>query len=263
MTRPIGFRQFLGVAIVVAAALGGRAATAEPLRLVTFPAPPFTNLSDDKAPGLSVEVLRQVLAAMGRDVLLEEFPLSRGLMMVKRGERDGIFNAVSTRERLKTYHYPEEPLTRERWVFFIRTADAGRLKFSSLDDLVGHSIAVRKGTADLFSPSTNSHEMWAFMREHPDSIVEATDLTNAFRMLVAGRVDYVMTNLAIGMQEIAATSLSGRIEPLLSRSAIETSYYICFSKARVEPTFVEAFSHALKQFKETEAFQAIYRKYFP
>ena len=34
-------------------------------------------------------------------------------------------------------------------------------------------------------------------------------------------------------------------------------------KARVEPALVDAFSQALKQFKQTEAFQAIYHKYFP
>jgi polar amino acid transport system substrate-binding protein len=57
--------------------------------------------------------------------------------------------------------------------------------------------------------------------------------------------------------------LSGKIEPLLSRSAVEGGAYVCFTKGRVSPAFVEAFSSALKRFKQTEAYQAIYRKYFP
>ena len=44
---------------------------------------------------------------------------------------------------------------------------------------------------------------------------------------------------------------------------MEDSYRVCFSKARVDPAFVDAFSRALKDFKQTEAFQAIYRKYIP
>jgi polar amino acid transport system substrate-binding protein len=38
--------------------------------------------------------------------------------------------------------------------------------------------------------------------------------------------------------------------------------YVIFSKKRVSPEFVDAFSAALQQFKQTENFQAIYRKYF-
>lgn len=57
--------------------------------------------------------------------------------------------------------------------------------------------------------------------------------------------------------------LSGKVEPILSRDVMEENLYVCFTKGRVSPAFVEAFSHALKQFKKTEAFQAIYHKYFP
>ena len=65
------------------------------------------------------------------------------------------------------------------------------------------------------------------------------------------------------MRGIAAIRLSGKIEPLLSRSVMEDGLYVCFSKARVSPSLVDAFSRALMEFKQTEAFQAIYHKYFP
>jgi ABC-type amino acid transport substrate-binding protein len=46
--------------------------------------------------------------------------------------------------------------------------------------------------------------------------------------------------------------------------AAGSAYFVMArSKARVSPSLVEAFSRALKQFKQTEAFQVIYRKYFP
>jgi polar amino acid transport system substrate-binding protein len=65
------------------------------------------------------------------------------------------------------------------------------------------------------------------------------------------------------MWDIAAMGLPAKVEPLSSRSVIEDGEYVCFSKARVSPLLVDAFSRALKQFKQTEAFQAIFHKYFP
>ena len=89
-------------------------------------------------------------------------------------------------------------------------------------------------------------------------MVETNGTTESLRMLAAGRVDYAVANLELGRNNIASLGLSGKIEPLLSRGVIEDGIYVCFSKARVSPSLVDAFSRALKQFKQTEAFQAIY-----
>jgi polar amino acid transport system substrate-binding protein len=263
MTRPIGFRGFLCAAIAVVWALAGRASPAEPLRLVTgLKELPFEDLDDSKAPGFSVEVLRQVFAAMGQDASFEAFPRNRSWTMVARGERDGIFSESRSSERERICSFPEEPLKQERWVFFIRTADVGKLKFSSFDDLIGHDVAVHGPVPGLFEQPTASPELWKFLREHHNMFETPGGGAN-FRLLAAGRVDYTVVNLSIGMRDIARMGLSREIEPLLSRSVIDDGIYLCFSKARVSPSLVDAFSRALKQFKQTEAFQAIYRKYFP
>ena len=73
VARPKRFRGFLCATIAVLWALSGQASPAEPLRLVADFAPPFEDLSDEKAPGFSVEVLKQVFAAMGQDVSFEAF----------------------------------------------------------------------------------------------------------------------------------------------------------------------------------------------
>jgi polar amino acid transport system substrate-binding protein len=255
MARLIGFRGLLCIPIAVVWALSGRAAPAEPLRLVTYLLPPFSNLHNHDAPGFSVEVIGQVFAAMGREATFEEFPLTRGWSIVIHGERDGMFVTLPTSARAPFCNFADEPLSQERWVLFVRTTDVGRLKFSSFDDLVGHDIAV----AGLY----RWPELGKLLREHPDNFVEASDPPMTFRMLAAGRVDYAMANLAVGIQEIAEMGLSGKIEPLLSRSVKEDGYRVCFTKARIDPAFVDAFSRALRKFKQTEAFQAIYRKYFP
>ena len=80
-------------------------------------------------------------------------------------------------------------------------------------------------------------------------------------MLVAGRVDYTIMDLGLAKSEIPALGLSGKIEPLLSRSVADHEVSVCFTRARVSPAFVDAFSRALKKFKQTATFRAIEHKY--
>lgn len=262
MARLIGLQVLLCATIAVVCAFSGDASAAEPLRLVTERLLPFEDLDNDKAPGFSVEVLRQVFAALGTDVTFQASPFNRDWMMIVRGEADGVFTVFRTSERERICSFPDEPLGRSRIVLFVRTADIGTLKFSSFDDLVGHDVAVRGPVPGMFQTPTVPPEMWQFLHEH-HNMVETNGTAEGLRMLAAGRVDYAVVNLSSGMGEVAAMGLSGKVEPLLSRSVSEGGVYVCFTKARVAPAFVEAFSRALKQFKQTDAFQTIYRKYFP
>jgi polar amino acid transport system substrate-binding protein len=257
MAKPIGgwFRGFLGMAFAAAWALGGPASTAAPLLLVTDQLIPFENLSDAEAPGYSTEVLKHVFAAMGQQASFEEFPWARALELVFRGERDALFTALRNDERARFCYFPDEPLLREKWVFFVRAGDAGKLKFSAFDDLVGHDIAVQRGSA--VSP-----EFWNFVHQHRNFAETASGEAN-FLMLEAGRVDYAVASFDQGMRLIGSLGLYGKIQPLLSRSLKEGDMYAIFSKERVSPAFIDAFSNALHQFKQTEAFRAIHRKYFP
>jgi polar amino acid transport system substrate-binding protein len=257
-----GFRRFAYAIIAVVSLLSGGASPAEPLRLVTDVLLPYEDLKDDKAPGFSVEVVRRVFAAMGQDASIENLPWSRAWLTVYRGESDGMFTVLRSSERERICVYPDEPLRQEKWLLFVRTADVGRLKFSSFDDLIGHDVAVHGPVRGLFEQPTVSPELWTFLREH-HNMVETIGGSTSLSMLAAGRVDYVYMNLATGTRNVAAMGLSGKIEPLLSGSMTEEGYYVCFSKARVSPALVDAFSNALKQFKQTEAFRAISRKYFP
>jgi polar amino acid transport system substrate-binding protein len=248
-------RAVLGVAFAVAVELAGQPSIAAPLRLVTDQWVPYKNLSDAVAPGFSTEVLRGVFASMKQEASFEEFPWARAAQLVFRGERDALFTAFYNEERARFCHFPKEPLARDKWIFFVRTAGARRLRFSSFEDLVGHQIAVLRGAS--ISP-----EFWDFVRQHHNIVETASDEAN-LRMLEAGRVDYVVASFVNGMRLIRSLGLEGKIEPLLSRSLKEDNLYVIFSKERISPAFVAAFSDALRRFKQTEAFRAIYRKYFP
>ena len=104
---------------------------------------------------------------------------------------------MRTSERERICSFPDEPLVQERWVLFVRTADVGKLKFSSFDDLVGHDVAVRGTVPGVFEQPIVSPELWKFLREH-HNMVETNGNIEGLRMLAAGRVDYAVVNLQPG-----------------------------------------------------------------
>jgi polar amino acid transport system substrate-binding protein len=264
MPRQIGFPILLCETVVALWALAGQALAAEPLRLVTADyLGPGQFAVDGSVPGFPREVLSRVFAAMGQDVSFEAVPPNRSWTMIVRGQRDGMLAVLRSRERARICRFPDEPLSQNSWVFFVRTADIGSLKFLSNEDLVGHDVAIHESVPPgSFEHPELSPELWAFLRDHHNA-VETGGTTESLRMLAAGRVDYAVLNLSLGMENIARLGLSGKIQPLLSRSVVEVGVYVCFTKARVSPDFVDAFSSALKQFKRTEAFRDIYHKYYP
>jgi polar amino acid transport system substrate-binding protein len=255
MARPIDLRGFLCAAVAVVWALSGRASPAEPLRLVIPEV-----LDDARAP--SFEVYRQVFAAMGQEVSIESFPSKRAWMMIVRGEREGMPNVIRTSERERFCSFPDEPLRKNGWVFFVRTADVGKLKFSSFDDLVGHDVAVNQAIPQGSEQPPVFPEPWKLLREH-NNLIETDSNIESLRMLGAGRVDYALMGLGLGRYYIARMGLSGEIEPILSPRVMDGDVSVCFSKARVSPSLVDAFSRALKQFKQTDAYKAILNKYVP
>ena len=255
---PDAMTKLVPMLLAAAFALGGAfapPASAAPLRLVTDEWIPYEHLSDPAAPGFSTEVLQRVLAAMGEESDFEELPWARAADLVFGGERDAIFTAFYNEERAQFCYFPGEPLAHDKWVFFVRSADAGSLRFSSFDDLVGHQIAVLRGAS--ISP-----EFWEFVGRHRNVTQTASD-ENDFRLLEAGRVDFVVASYVNGTRLVASLGLDGKVEPILSRSLAEDDLFVIFSKKRVAPAFVAAFSDALRGFKQTAAFASIYRKYFP
>jgi polar amino acid transport system substrate-binding protein len=260
-TRLTGFRG-LCIAIAAAWALGGQASTAAPLQIVTEQhSHRVRSLSDAEGPSFSTEILRQVFAAVNREVSFEDLPWSRALKMVFRGERDAVYPAMYTNERARFCYFPDEPLLAPvKWVFFVRAADTEKLRFLSFDDLVGHDIAMRGALLGGLRDTAVSPELGNFLRQHRN-FIETDTAEAAFRMLEGGRVDYAVATFDQGMRLIGSMGLSGKVEPLSSRSLNEANMYIVFSKARVSPAFVDTFSRALHQFKQTDKFRELYRTF--
>jgi polar amino acid transport system substrate-binding protein len=130
-----------------------------------------------------------------------------------------------------------------------------RLAFHSLADLDGRTVGVVRGAA--VSP-----EFWDFVKSHRN-YEEAVDDDEDFRKLLAGRIDYVVASYANGMLERRRLQNGDLIQPLPGAVLKEDAMYLIFSKRTVSPELVNAFSKALRQFKQTGEFRAIFQRYFP
>jgi hypothetical protein len=84
------------------------------LRLVTdLYLGPSEALADDNAPGVAVEVFRQVFAPLARRIY-RGLPPNRVWRMLLRGKRDGMFTTLRTAERERVCSLPEEPMDQGR-----------------------------------------------------------------------------------------------------------------------------------------------------
>lgn len=215
---------------------------------------PYENIGNKDVPGFSTEVVTNVLNEMGVKWDLREYPWARALKEVFEGRRDALFTAFWTEERARYVYYPKEPLAKERWLFFVRRKDTEHLSFVSYDEIKNRRIGVLRG-------ASVSEEFWKFVKKYSNYEAAKTDDLN-FKKLVKGRIDYVVTSYSNGIELARQMGISDQIAFLPSPIISEDDLYIIFSKKSVSPSFVDAFSDALRSFKKSDQFRAIYRKYF-
>ncbi len=83
-----------------------------------------------------------------------------------------------------------------------------------------------------------------------------------FQKLSEGRLDYIVTSYSNGPESAKQMGAVGRIKALPQPITTKDDLYIIFSKKTVTPGCVGKFSDALKNFRQTERYDTIYRKYF-
>lgn len=222
------------------------------LKIATEEWPPYVYEQDGKVAGYSIDILQSVFAEMGVTITYEQYPWKRALKGVFSGTSDALFHASKNEERQQYCYYPEEYLAQSSYVFFIRKEDAGRLKFDSFDDLVGHDVGITQGYS--YTP-----DLLEFLNTHKLAISTVSDESN-LRMLAKRRIEYFPTDVLNGLYLIKKLGLQDQLT-YLPKPIFGKPYFIMFNKHNVSLEFVETFSAALAAFKQTEAFRLIEAKY--
>ena len=239
--------------------------SAAPLKLATTYWPPYTDVQNTAAPGLFVEVVREVFSRMNQEIVIEEFPWKRSQLYAENGEMDAIFAAAYSEERAQYAVYPKTALGPLTYVFFLHAADLSTFAFDSADDLKPRMIGAIDGSAVVKIPIiAESAEKWGNLLLTVGEKSEQEGMLKLDRKIIDCYAGSLLTGQAMVRQLKEQGKIQADIRPYLVKPLQETELFLIFSKhagyADDHPTVI-AFTQALEEFRQTEKYQEIVRKY--
>ncbi len=239
--------------------------SAAPLKLATTYWPPYTDVQNTAAPGLFVEVAREVFSRMNQEIAIEEFPWKRSQLYAKNGEVDAIFAAAYSEERAQYAVYPKAALGPLSYVFFLQAADLLTFAFDSADDLKSLVIGAIDGSAVVNIPIiAESAEKWGNVQFTVGEKSEQEGMLKLDRKIIDCYAGSLLTGQAMVRQLKEQGRIQSDIQPYLTKPLQETDLFLIFSKQAGytddHPTVI-AFTQALEEFRQTEKYQEIIRKY--
>lgn len=237
----------IALAFCIAAAADA-AGHPEKLRIVYTQWYPYT-YTDETARGFEIETVRAVMDKMGIKVVFEQFPFKRCLKMVETGTADAVVSVLDVPGRRRYMIFPEEYISISKTSFFTRKGSKVRYR-GSLEDLKDYNIGVIAG----FSYGKQFDNAPYLKKEE---VVDAERLVN---MVLGGRCDLGIENQAVvkGVAKKLGVEKSLRF---LNPPVHSQKLFVGFSKGVRLEALASEFSEALREFKKTDQYRAILRKY--
>ncbi|MGH1372277.1 MAG: substrate-binding periplasmic protein [Cellvibrionaceae bacterium] len=215
----------------------------------------FYDPNTKRMTGYSTEVIRAVLAKMNRPLApIQSLPWTRAQEMLFSGELDLLYSATPSPNRLQLARVTPEPIVTSHWVLFVLIKHRAQLTYGELSDLIGHRIGTVQGY-------TYTPEFWHIVRTQAVTNPVLTDEQN-FKMLMQGRVDFVIAELANGLEIIHQLNIEDQVMALRENPVRTTTLHPVFSRHNITAETVERFSQELRAFKQTEQHHQLYKKFF-
>lgn len=219
------------------------------LRLLTEAAPPMSFMRDGELSGLSVEVVRALLARTGDSARIELLPWTRALHLAQQQADTALFSTVRTAQREERF----------QWVGPIVV---GTTRFYSLKSqgLTIDNMAQAAATGPLALP-----KQW-----YTFETLSARGFTNLYgvpsskqmvTMLKHGRVKLIATEDLTLAGELAAVDLKPQ-DVTAHVPFMRSAYYIAFSP-QTSVVRVVRWQRALQQMHEDGSLAAILRRWLP
>ena len=152
------------------------AATAGRLHLVSVSYPAYNDSEDGELKGLSVELMRLIMADAGLEYDMELMPWARAIALAENRNGYCVFTTVHTEERDARFQWVEPLLI--SYNYLVKTADSN-VQAATLDEARKYLVGTQLGdyTADLL-------EKLQFER-----IDRASDINVTLNKLLLGRID--------------------------------------------------------------------------
>lgn len=233
---------------------GGASATPvepdRPLVLVNAVYPPFVNPPGHaQGEGLDIEIAREALRRVGREVRVELLPWKRALLMLELGQADLTTTISRTRDRDRYLRWTRSYRNGAKYQFYTRHDSP--LQINSLADLAGRRLGVVQG---FFYPE-------AIMQQPRMAVESARDVGVLLQKLMAGRLEVMVVTATRGAWEIREAGLTQQIKRQPYEYAAISPNYMAFSKQRCDEALVSATSAALAQMAADGTLAAIERRY--
>ena len=155
---------------------------------------------------------------------------------VRDGKADMIVGVYHNSDRAKYLDYVQPAFIYDPVVVFV--SKAKKFSYKGQDDLIGKKGATNKG-------ESYGTEFDAFMKDKLD--VKRTDgLDEAFKALVAGKVDYVIAGYYPGHAEAADMDIDGKVEAL-EPALLSAEMFVAFSKKSPCAALAPKFSQGITE----------------
>ncbi len=187
----------------------------EKLVLCEDPWPPYVNTKGDTVTGgIAVDIVKEIGTRSGIEFGFKTFPWKRCIQLVGLGEMDGMIIALKNPSRPVQYTKTailEDPIS----FFYLRSNFPEGFTWSMPKDFQDKAFAALLGTT-LLEPVPEAIEKYSA------KLSSARNVTQMFRMLARGRVDFSISNTAVGWETIRKLRLDpklfGTVQPPISES---------------------------------------------
>ncbi|MCH8499961.1 MAG: transporter substrate-binding domain-containing protein [Marinobacter sp.] len=200
--------------------------------------------------GFAVDIVRAAFNSQGITVRLLAVPFNRCMFMAATGRVDGCFNATITTGNLEVYHWHQTPMFREALAIF-GLAEAPH-DGVTLADLSGKRVAYTLGYT--YPTELMQREDVTFHGVQSDELL--------IRMLVAGRVDYILLNEMPGyLRLLDMPDAQGRVHKVGTISM--DGFWIAFSREDSErsQSLAERFERGLAELKDSGRYASMERDF--
>lgn len=213
--------------------------------------PPYASAvgKEHRPEGFSVDLVREVFASQGVKVEFVVVPFARCLAYTLKGSVAGCFNVGMTTANRGDFIWPATPLLEDELSIFARS------------DAPGHPPSRELGAADLRHRTVGYTVGYTYSTElMTDPLITrygASSDQQLLRMLVAGRVDYVLLNRLPATLRIESNpAFRGQVRRVGKVSM--DSFWLAFSKAHPDGHRMSVvFERGLREFKRDGRYQAM------
>lgn len=239
-------------AVALLLGLGGLShspACAESYRFVTLTFPPLEYQGKDGQPaGAAVEVVKTVMKRLGHEVEIDVLPWSRSIQEVRRAKAAAVFTAYKNEERVKFLDYSRQVLIPQVVSFYVR-------KGSGLD-FHGDFAALKGKKVGVVSTISYGERFDEAVKNLNIETERVDKRVLNFKKLLAGRIDYVISNQYSAATVMKDLGLTDKIKKLEPQVEILPSY-IAFSKKKDLESLRDAFDRELKKLKASGRYEEI------